>query len=356
MAIEKSLYEAPMGMGMLAEIEPSELEIEIVNPEMVTLDDGSVEITLMPGGDEEDGLDQFDTNIAEHLDEGALQELASDLIGLVDADVTSRKDWADTFAKGLEVLGFKYEERTQPWDGACGVYSTVLSEAAIRFQAEAMSETFPAAGPVKTKILGKVTKEKEESASRVREDMNYMLTEKMVEYRPEHERMLFSLGLAGSAFKKVYFDPSLGRPTAVYIPAEDVIVPYGTAHIEVAERVTHQMRKTKIEVDRLMASGFYREVELGEPVTTFTDLEKKKAQENGYVLTNDNRYTLYEIHVETCIPGVDDDDEDSKQVNGEPLAKPYVITIDKGTQTVLSIRRNWDPEDPLTFKRNHFVH
>ena len=356
MAIEKSLYEAPVGMDALDEAGAGALEIEIADPKMVTLDDGSVEITLVPGADEEDSLDQFDTNIAEHLDEGELQTLASDLIGLVEADFTSRKEWSDTFIKGLEVLGFKYEERTQPWDGACGVYSTVLSEAAIRFQAETMSETFPAAGPVKTKILGKVTKEKEESASRVREDMNYMLTEKMVEYRSEHERMLFSLGLAGSAFKKVYFDPSMGRPTAVYIPAEDVIVPYGTAHIEVAERVTHQMRKTKNEVERLMASGFYREVDLGDPIASYTELEKKKAQENGYVLTNDNRYTLYEIHVQTCIPGVDEDDEDSKQVNGEPLAKPYVITIDKGTQEVLSIRRNWNSEDPLQLKRDHFVH
>ena len=344
--MDKGLYAAPQGIDELGAAEEGAMEIDIVNPDMVTLSDGSVEITLVPDGDvDEEG---FSDNLAEYIDEGTLATLASDLIELVDTDTSSRKEWSDTFVKGLEVLGFRYEERTEPWDDACGVYSTVLAEAAIRFQAETMSETFPPAGPVKTKILGKVTKDKEEAANRVKEDMNYQLTDVMVEYRPEHERMLYSLGLAGSAFKKVYYDPSMGRQVAIYIPAEDVIVPYGASNIEQAERVTHVMRKTKNEMDRLMASGFYRKMDLGEPVAFHTDIEKKKAEEGGYTLTNDERYTLLEIHAHLCIDGVDDEEDD--------LAKPYVVTIERGTQEVLAVRRNWEPDDELTRKRDHFVH
>jgi hypothetical protein len=345
MGIEKGLYAAPMGMDEeMLDAPESELEIEIVNPDMVTLADGSVEITLIPGKDVDD---DFNANLAEEMDEGELQSLASDLLGLVDADVNSRKDWADTYVKGLDVLGFKYEERTEPWQDACGVYSTVLAEAAIRFQAEAMSETFPAAGPVKTQIIGKLTKEKEEAAERVQADMNYQLTDRMVEYRPEHERALYSLGLAGSAFKKVYYDPNLARQVSIYIPAEDVIVPYGESHIESAERVTHVMRKTKNEIKKLQANGFYREVDLGEPVTFHTDIEERKAEEGGFTLSEDNRYALCEIHIDYVIEGIDDEDD---------LAKPYVITIDRSTSEVLAIRRNWNPDDELKLKRQHFVH
>lgn len=347
MAIEKSVYTAPQGLDDSADLE-QELEIEIVDPEMVTLDDGSVEITLIPDGEKESS-EEFNANLADELDEGMLQSLSDELVGLVESDVDSRKDWADTFVKGLEVLGFKYEERTEPWQDACGVYSTILAEAAIRFQAETMSETFPAVGPVRTQIIGKSTKEKEDAAKRVKADMNYQLTEKMVEYRPEHERMLYALGLAGSAFKKVYFDPTLGRQVSIYIPAEDVIVPYGASHIETAERVTHVMRKTENEIKKLQASGFYRDVDLGEPRSFHTDIEKKKAEEAGYSLSDDNRYTLYEIHADYIIPGLDDDEDDG-------IAKPYVVTIERGTGEILSVRRNWDPEDTLMLKRQHFVH
>lgn len=348
MAIEKGLYSAPMGIDDdLPETGGSpenELEIEIVNPDMVTLDDGSVEITLIPGKEVDD---DFNANLADEMEEGELESLASELLDLVDADVNSRKDWADTYVKGLDVLGFKYEQRTEPWQDACGVYSTVLAEAAIRFQAEAMSETFPAAGPVKTQIIGKLTKEKEEAANRVQADMNYQLTERMVEYRPEHERALYSLGLAGSAFKKVYFDPNLGRQVSIYIPAEDVIVPYGASHIESAERVTHIMRKTKNEIKKLQANGFYRDIDMGEPVTFHTDIEERKAEEGGFTLSEDNRYSLCEIHIDYVIDGIDDEDD---------LAKPYVITIDRSSSTVLAIRRNWNPDDELKLKRQHFVH
>ena len=308
MAIDRGIYSAPKGLESEVEVvlgpngeamEP-DLEIEIVDPEMVTLDDGSVEITIIPDANIGD-ITEFDANLAEFLEEGDLNSLANDLIGYVTSDIDGRKEWADTFVRGLDVLGFKYEERTDPWDGACGVYSNVLAEAAIRFQAEAMSETFPAAGPVKVKVLGEENKEKLEAAQRVKADMNYELTERMVEYRSEHERMLYSLGLAGSAFKKVYYDPNLGRQVAVYIPAEDVIVPYGASHLETAERVTHVMRKTKNELRKLQANGFYRDVELGEPEPYHTDIEERKAEEGGYSLNDDDRFAIYEIHADLVI-------------------------------------------------------
>ena len=351
MAIEKGVYAAPKGVeevseGIEGEMVDQELEIEIVNPDMVTLSDGSVEITLMPGNDVIGG--SFDSNLAEELEEDYLASLATDLIEMVDSDVDSRKDWADTYVKGLDIVGFKYEERTTPWEGACGVNSTVLSEAAIRFQAETMSETFPAAGPVRVKVLGQETQEKDDAAQRVKADMNYELTENMVEYRPEHERMLYSLGLAGSAFKKVYFDPNLGRQTAIYIPAEDVIVPYGCSNIESAERVTHIMRKTKNDLRKLQVNGFYRDIELGEPQTFHTDIEEKKAEDGGFSLTDDDRYAMYEIHADLVIEGVDDSDDD--------IAKPYVVTIERGSNEILAIRRNWNEDDMLTLKRQHFVH
>lgn len=348
MAIEKGLYQTPEG---LAVEEEAQMEIEIVNPDMVTMDDGSVEITLVPEtGMEETAGAPFDANLAEYLEDGQLTEIASELIDYVETDTSSRKEWADTFVKGLDVLGFKYEKKVEPWEDACGVYSNVLAEAAIRFQAEAMSETFPAAGPVKTKVLGEITKEKEDAALRVKTDMNYELTDVMVEYRPEHERLLYSLGLAGSAFKKIYFDPNLGRQVAMYIPAEDMIVPYGASNIETAERVTHVMRKTKNDLVKLQVAGFYREVELGDPTSYHTDIEEKKAQEGGYTLNDDDRYTLLEVHADLILDDVDQE-EGPLQV-----AKPYIVTIEQGTSTVLAIRRNWNPDDPLMLKRQHFVH
>ena len=328
MAIEKGLYAAPEGLEDsitdMEEMEVPEMEIEIVDPESVTLSDGSMEITIIPG-DEVD-FSEFGANLAELMDDTDLETLASDLVGQIQTDIEARKDWADTFVKGLDVLGFKYEERSDPWEGACGVNSTVLAEAAIRFQAETMSETMPAAGPVKTKILGQETKEKTEAAERVQADMNYELTENMVEYRPEHERMLYSLGLAGSAFKKVYYDPNLGRQAAIYISAEDVIVPYGASNIEAAERVTHVMRKTKNDLKKLQAAGFYRDIDLGDPEPYHTDIEEKKAEEGGYSLTDDDRYAVYEIHADLLIEGIDDDDE---------IARPYVVTIERGSGEVL---------------------
>jgi hypothetical protein len=240
----------------------------------------------------------------------------------------------------------KYEERTEPWNGACGVYSTILTEAAVRFQSETIIETFPAAGPVKTEIVGAIDKLKEEAAERVRDDMNYQLTEEMPEYRPEHERMLFNLGLAGAAFKKVYFDPSLGRQVSIFVPAEDVIIPYGATSAMDAQRVTHLMRKTKNDIRKLQVEGFYRDIDLGDPVQIHTDVEKAKAKDQGYSLTDDDRYQVAEIQVDYDLPGYEDKDG---------IALPYIITIDRGTSKVLAIRRNWQPDDKKKLKRQHFV-
>ena len=340
--MDKGMYAAPIGLGVES-MEP-DLEIEIENPDAVTLSDGSMEITLEPGDEKQDG--EFGANLAEEMDEGELANLASDLLELVDADISSRKDWTETYVKGLEVLGTKYEERTEPWNGACGVYSTVLTEAAIRFQSETITETFPAQGPVKTEIIGAIDKLKEQAAQRVQDDMNFKLTEEMPEYRPEHERMLFNLGLAGSAFKKVYFDPGLGRQTSIFVPAEDVIIPYGSSGARMAERVTHVMRKTKNDIKKLQVAGFYRDIDLGEPVMSHTDVEKKKAEEQGYSVTDDDRYQVYEIQVDWNLKGYEDEDE---------VAVPYIVTIDKGTQEVLAIYRNWEQDDENYQKRQHLV-
>ena len=287
MDIDKAISQAPVGLLDDDMPEGEMLEIEIVDPEEVTLSDGSVEITLIPGGDDIES--KFEDNLAEKLDDDELGSISFEIMNLVDADVQSRKDWADTYVDGLDVLGFKYEERTQPWEGACGVYSTVLAESAIRFQAEAMAETFPPQGPVKTKVLGEETEDKLEAAERIRADMNYELTERMVEYRPEHERMLYSLGLGGSAFKKIYYDPNMDRVCATYIPAEEVIVPYGASTIETAERVTHVMRKTKNELRKLQTMGFYLDTPCGEPKPYHSDIEERKAEEGGYTVNEVQR-------------------------------------------------------------------
>lgn len=329
----------PMDMEVMSE-EPA-IEIEIEDPEAVKVGIGGIEIELTQ---EAPTADEFDANLAEYMDDGELQSLAGELISLVEADINSRKDWSDMFVKGLEVLGMKYEERTEPWSGACGVYSPLLTEAAIRFQSEMITETFPAQGPVKTQIIGESDKKKEEAAERVRDDMNYMLTEKMIDYRSEHERMLYSLGLSGAAFKKIYPNPSTELPAAPFVPAEDLIMPYGASNVYTAERVTHVMRKTENEIKKLQVAGFYKEVDLGEPVRILTDIEKKKAEEQGYTLTDDDRYQILEIHVDWDMAGYEDE-----------IPLPYVVTLDRGTQEILAIRRNWEESDRKKLKRQHFV-
>ena len=346
--IDKAFYQAPQGLDQVSEVEEP-LEIEIEDPESVAISQGDFTLEISKA-EEEDG---FDDNLAEKMDERELAELAGNLIGDYESDVDSRKDWVKTYVDGLELLGMKLEERMEPWPGACGVYHPLLSEAVVKFQAETMMETFPAAGPVKTKIIGKETPEKKKAAERVQEDMNYQLTEVMVEYRPEHERMLWGLGLAGNAFKKVYVDLQLDRQVSMYVPAEDVVVPYGASSLESAERVTHVMRKTPNEVRRLQHEGFYRDVDLGEPVQVMDEVEKKIAEKLGFRATEDNRFKLLEMHVEIDLKGYEHKDD-----KGEPtgIALPYVVTIEKGTGEVLAIRRNWRPNDRTHQKRQHFVH
>jgi len=350
MDIDKALNQAPLGLSpedMMGQ-EP-DLEIEIEDPEEVTIRTGGMEIEIDPDAEEED---EFNENLAEDMDEGVLTELAGDLLGEFEDDISSRKDWIQTYVDGLELLGMKVEDRTEPWPGACGVYHPLLSEALVKFQAETMMETFPAAGPVRTEIVGKETPEKRDAATRVQADMNYQLTDVMIEYRPEHERMLWGLGLSGNAFKKVYYDPSLGRQSSMYIPAEDVVVPYGASSLEVAGRVTHVMRKTPNELKKLQANGFYRDVDLPEPVDTLDDIEKAIAEKMGFRASSDDRYKLLEMHVDLVLP----DDKFAEDEAEAEIAVPYVVTIDKATETILSIRRNWDPDDDLKAKRQHFVH
>ena len=345
---DKALYQAPLGMGS-TEMEP-DIEIEIEDPESVSIGLGDLEIDIEPGKEEDD---DFDANLAEFITDNELQELAGDLLSDFDDDIDARKDWMQTYVDGLELLGMKIEERSEPWEGACGVYHPLLSEALVKFQAETIMETFPAAGPVKTKIIGKETPAKKDAAERVQDDMNYQLTEVMVEYRPEHERMAWGLGLSGNAFKKVYFDPSLNRQVAVFVPAEDVVVPYGASNLETANRMTHVMRKTKNDLRRLMVAGFYKDIDLPEPQNTLDEVEKKIAERMGFRATSDDRYKLLEMQVYLDLPGYEDKDEKGKDTG---IGLPYIVTIEKTSQEILAIRRNWHPEDETCQKRNHFVH
>ena len=348
MGIEKSLYQAPAGLDELGQ-EP-DIEIEITDPESVKIGMDGVEIDIVPG-EEEDS--DFDDNLVDEIDEGELQSLAEDLAGDIDNDLSSRKDWEQMYKDGITLLGLKFEERTEPWDGACGVFHPMITEAVVRFQSETIMETFPAKGPVRTQIVGKETREKKEAAMRVEDDMNYQLTEKMPEFRNEHERMLWNLPSAGSAFKKVYYDPSIGRQASIFIPAEDIILPYGASEIASCHRVTHRMRKNKNDLTRLMHAGFYKDVELGEPEKFKTDIQDKKDKETGFTATYDDRFELYEIHADLDLPGFEDEDDDGETTG---IALPYVVTMIRGTNEILAIRRNWREDDPLRIKRQHFVH
>jgi hypothetical protein len=347
--IDKALYQTPMGIENLAAQE-SPLEIEIEDPESVTIGMDGLEVKIEPDDEEEE---DFAANLAEELSEQTLATIAGDLIGDYDADISSRKEWIQTYVDGLELLGLKIEDRMEPWPGACGVYHPLLSEAIVKFQAETMMSIFPAAGPVKTVIIGKETPEKKAAAERVKEDMNYQLTDTMQEYRPETERMLWGLGLAGNAFKKVYFDPSLNRQVAMFVPAEDIVVPYGASSLEASPRVTHVMRKNEDELRKLQVDGFYRDIDLGEPNNTLDEVEKKIAEKLGFKATSDDRFKILEMHVNLDLEGYEHEDDEGKPTG---IGLPYVVTIEKGTNNVLSIRRNWNPDDENYQKRQHFVH
>jgi len=344
--IDKALYQQPTGIDALAQNEDA-IEIEIVDPEEVNIKAGDLEISIGEGDD-----DTFSDNLAEEVTEGALQSMASELCSDIDNDKNSRKDWEKAYTEGLKLLGLQIEERTEPWNGASGVFHPMITEAVVRFQAETITETFPAQGPVRTKIIGKETPDKKEAAARVQDDMNYQLTEKMVEFRPEHERMLWSLPATGSAFKKVYYDPNLGRQVSIFIPAEDIVLPYGTTEMDTCYRITHVMRKTKNEILKLQQAGFYRDIELSEPDKSISDIQKAKDKETGFSDLNDDRYTLYECHVDLDLKGFEDEEDGEKT----GIMLPYVVTLIKGTNDVLAIRRNWNEDDPLKLKRQHFVH
>jgi len=346
--IDKALFQQPQGMEALAQDEEP-IEIEIVDPEEVNIHAGDTDIHI---GKEDDG-NKFDENLAETLDENDIMEMASELEGDIDQDKQSRKDWEKAYTEGLKLLGLQYEERTEPWNGASGVFHPMITEAVVRFQSETITETFPAQGPVRTKILGKETPQKQEAAVRVEEDMNYELTEVMREFRPEHERMLWSLPATGSAFKKVYYDPNIGRQVSIFIPAEDILLPYGTSDLDTCYRLTHVMRKTKNEIIKLQQAGFYRDIELPDPTREQDNVKKAKDKETGFSDLNDDRYTLFESHVDLVLKGDEDKGDD-----GEPtgITRPYVVTLIAGSNDVLAIRRNWEEEDPLELKRQHFVH
>ena len=344
MAIDKALYQDTP----IEDVEPIEIEIE--DPESVAIKAGDMEIILEP---EPETAEDFDANLAEYMPDDELTELATELLSDYQSDVDSRKDWIQTYVDGIQLLGMKLEDRTEPWPGACGVYHPLLAEALVKFQSETIMETFPAQGPVKTQVIGKEDSETRDAATRVKDDMNYQLTERMPEYRPEHERLLWGLGLAGNAFKKVYYDPSIGRQTAVFVPAEDIVVPYGASSLETAERVTHVMRKTENEMRKLQVSGFYRDIDLGDPTDTFDDVEKKIAERMGFRASSDDRFKILEMHVTIDLKGYEDKDEEG---NPTGIGLPYVITIEKHSAKVLAIKRNWNPDDDLKLKRQHFVH
>jgi hypothetical protein len=347
-SMDKSLYQAPVGLAEM--MDAPDIEIEVEDPESLHIGMGDVDIDLKP---QKETAEDFGANLAEFMDDSELDALGNDLVDDFVKDGMDRKDWIKTYIDGLKLLGLNYEERTEPWQGACGVFHPMLTEAVVRFQSEAMMETFPAMGPVKTQIVGETDLLKEESAARVREDMNYQLTEVMTEYRPEHEKLLWSLPLAGSAFKKVYYDPSKERQMAMFVTAEDIVVPYGASSLETAERVTHVMRKTKNEVLKLQEAGFYRDVDLGEPSMELDDIEKQKAEEQGMTALQDDRFRFLEMHVDLDLAGFE-----HKNKKGEPtgIALPYVVTLEKATRKVLAIRRNWYEDDELHTKRQHFVH
>ena len=345
--IDKSLNQAPAGLESLAQ-DQEPVEIEIVDPEAVHIKAGDLEVD-MEKGDEEG----FSNNLAEEISEAALSTLAGDLDRSIDQDKNSRKDWEKAYTEGLKLLGLHIEERTEPWDGASGVFHPMITEAVVRFQSEMITETFPAQGPVRTKLLGKETPQMKEIAVNVEDDMNNELTEVMKEFRPEHERMLWSLPATGSAFKKVYYDPNLGRQVSMFIPAEDIILPYGTTDMDTCYRVTHVMRKTKNEIVKLQNAGFYRDIELPDPSRSREDIQMAKDKETGFSDLNDERYTLYECHVDLELDGFEDVDDEGNETG---IMVPYVVTLIKGTHDILSVRRNWNEGDELRLKRQHFVH
>ena len=367
MAIDKSIAQAPTRSdstvteeelrGLDVDADVPAVEIAIVNPDAVAIatEDGGIVIDFDPDSGDVGEEGDFDSNLADHMEDTVLQRLASQLNGEFEGDRNSRADWARTYIRGLDLLGLKADDRTTPWPGACGVYHPILSEAVVRFQSQAIMELFPASGPVKTKIIGEITDEKEEQALRIQRHMNYLVTEKMTEFRPETEQMLFSLPLAGSSFKKVYFDPSMGRVCSHFVPAEDFVVSYGASDLLTASRYTHMMRKSHNDIRKLQVAGLYRDIKLSPNAPDYSDIQEKYDELEGENPTyeHDDRYVLLEMHVDLDLEGYEDVDDDGDETS---IALPYVVTFVKGSSSILSIRRNWYEDDPLQMKRLHFVH
>lgn len=349
MAIEKQMEPSDLE---IEETDAENIEVEIINPDAVSIDTGDGGVIIDFEGDISESITgpEHDANLADFIDEAELQSLASELVGEFNSDRESRRDWARSYVKGLDLLGMKIEDRSQPWQGASGVFHPVLTEAVVRFQAQAMGELFPASGPVRTKIMGKLTPEKTDQADRIETEMNYLLTEEMTEYRDETEQMLFKLPLAGSAFKKVYYDPLEDRPVAMFVPAEDFVASYGASDLASCPRYTHIMKKTANEILELQVAGFYREVDLPDPEPDFSDIQEKYDELDGEsaVIEDDDRHTILEMHVTMNMPDEFDDPDG--------IARPYVVTIDKSSKEVLAIRKNWYQEDEKKKKRLHFVH
>ncbi len=334
------------------EMAEPDVSIEVENPDSVSIEteDGGMIIDFTGEQVEEIMSGGFDANLADQIDEADLQSMASELISSFNSDRQSRSEWAKSYVKGLDLLGMKIEERQQPWAGSSGVFHPILTESIVRFQAQAMGEIFPASGPVRTKIVGKMSVEKTEQAARVENEMNYLLTEEMTEYRDETEQMLFKLPLAGSAFKKVYYDPIMERPCAMFVPAEDFVVSYGASDLMTCERYTHVMKKSANDIAKLQDNGFYRDIELPDPEPDMSDIQEKYDELDGESATieDDDRHTLLEMHVDMEMPEPFDEEDG--------IARPYVITIDKSSRTILSIRRNYYEDDKKKRKRQYFVH
>lgn len=355
MAIDRPLATPEQSIFSQGQDGEPDLEIEIVNPESVSIEteDGGMIFDFDPQ-DSLTGMIPHDANLAEYIDDGELRGIATDLVGQYKSDKESRSDWERTYIEGLDLLGLKHEDRTTPWDGACGVFHPLLTEAVIRFQSQSIQELFPAAGPAKTSVVGRVSDEKQEQAERVQDYLNYLLTERMSEYRTETERLLFSLPLAGSAFRKIYYDPNMGRPCSMFVPAEDFVVSYGASDLQTCERATHVMRRSANEVRKLQVAGFYSDVELPAPSPDYDDIEKKYNELTGdsanYDL--DYRHVLLEMNVHLDLPGF----EDTAKGEQTGIMLPYVVTIDLSSRTILSIRRNWYESDEQKMARQHFVH
>ena len=354
MAIERR--QATPVDGTVEQDAEEEITVAIENPESVAIetDDGGMIIDFDPNS-KDIGESEFDSNLAEFMDDDDLNELGNELISAYNGDKESRSDWEETYTKGLDQLGLKIEERTTPWAGACGVFHPMLSEAVIRFQSQSITEMFPAQGPVRTKIVGKITSAKEKQSQRVEDYLNYLLTHEMSEYRTETEKMLFSLPLAGSAFRKVYFDPSLDRPSSIFVPAEDVVVNYGASDLETCERATHVMRKSSNSVRKMQVNGFYRDIDIPDGSDNSTDISKKYNEITGETDTYnyDNTHTILEMQVDLDLKGYEDTNQSGEETG---IAIPYVVTIDYPSGMILSIRRNYFEDDAKKLRRMHFVH